>query len=58
MSGIDIRRYYKIHPDSPCLRCKWFVNRWCTLEILDRNLAPLLEGKPCKCFEPKEEMSV
>lgn len=52
-----LRKYYKVHPNSPCLRCKWFINCWCALSILDRWLEPLIRGKPCPDFKPREEVS-
>lgn len=53
-----LKKYYKVHPKSPCLRCRWFVNGWCALGILDRWLAPLVGGEYCPSFEPKGEVSV
>ena len=46
----------KVHPDSPCLRCRFYIDRalsrdrWCILEVLVRCPQILTEARPCSRF--------
>ena len=44
---------YTIHPRSPCLSCRYFINGWCALGVLDRYPSPLVEGAACPRYETK-----
>ena len=46
------------HDNAPCYKCRWFVNDWCLLEVLDRFPSPLYAGADCSEFEEGEKVEV
>ena len=51
-------RYVFILPNSPKFADRTTLHAWCIIEVLDRFLAPLYEGKSCPYWESRDRLLV